>query len=283
MATGTARNGAVELAYQTTGDPAGTPALLLCGNAMQQIQWPAAVLGGLVERGFQVARFDNRDCGRSTHCAELPTYTLRDMADDAVAVLDALGWTSAHLVGVSLGGMIAQVMAVHRASRVRSLTSISSAPGWGMRISRPRLRTAIKAIALGRKAGKGREAAIESAVQLYRLIGSPDYPLNEPWVREVVGRAYDIAHDPAGDLRQLNAIKASGDRRRELARVTAPTLIVHGENDPLQSIKAGRATTAAIPGARLITLPRAGHLTPDTLWPTILDEISALANRVVSP
>jgi pimeloyl-ACP methyl ester carboxylesterase len=277
----TARNGDIEIAYELVDAAAGTPLLLVCGNTTQMIQWPDQLLTGLTERGFQAARFDNRDSGHSTHCADRPTYTLRDMAADAVAVLDQLGWASAHILGVSLGGMIGQVMAVHHADRVRSLTSISSAPAWSMRVSRPRLRTVLKIAGLTRKAGTGKQAVIELAVQTFRLLGMPAH--DEPWLREVTARAYDIAHDPAGDRRQQAACKASGDRRAELAHIRVPTLVVHGADDPMQSLTAGRATAQAIPGARLLVLPNAGHVLPTEVWPKILDELCDLIGHQTSP
>jgi pimeloyl-ACP methyl ester carboxylesterase len=275
----TTRNGAVEITYERVGDSQGTPMLLVCGNFTQLIHWADELLTGLGARGFQVARFDNRDSGRSTHCDDLPPYNLRDMADDAVAVLDALGWSSAHVLGVSLGGMIGQVMAVHHPDRLRSVTSISSAPGWGLRISRPRWRTVFKIIAVARKKAPGREAAIEQTVRILRLMTTPEYPIDEQWLRDVTARAYDIADDSKGGMRQLAACKASGDRRDELAQVRVPTLVVHGEQDPMQSPYAGRATAAAIPGARLDILPNVGHVVPAQLWPRILDELEDMLDH----
>ena len=280
----TARNGDVVIAYQTIGPPTGVPLLLICGNATQMIHWPGDFLATLVERGFQVTRFDNRDSGHSTHCAHLPPYDLRDMASDAVEVLVALGWDSAHVLGISLGGMIGQVMAVDHPDRVRSLTSMASAPAWSLLVSRPRLRTLIKIIGTVRRAGEDREAVAEQSVQLFRLMGSAAYPLDEEWVRDVSRRAYDIAYDPAGDQRQQAACKASGDRRPELTHVRVPTLIVHGEDDPLQSVRAGRATAQAIPGARLVTFPEVGHgLVPAELWPRLLDELCAITGQPTRP
>lgn len=280
MSVQTTHNGDIEIGYETLGPDGGTPLMLICGNDTQMIHWPDAFCAALAERGFWVVRFDNRDTGRSTNCRERPGYTLADMADDAVAVLDALGWPSTHVVGISLGGMIGQVMAVRHASRVRSLTSMSSAPAWTLRISRPRLRTLLGVVKIARRAGEGREAAGETWVRLLRLIGSPDYPLDEAQAREVAMRAYDIAHDPTAVRRQQAAIKASGDRRAELRRVQVPTLVVHGEADPMQSLRAGEATADAIPGARLLTFPGVGHdLAPEPLWPQLIDEITALAAR----
>jgi pimeloyl-ACP methyl ester carboxylesterase len=280
----TARNGDIDIAYETLGPAGGVPLVLICGNATQMIHWPDEFCAALVDRGFHVVRFDNRDSGRSTHRADAAAYTLRDMADDAIAVLDAVGWASAHVVGISLGAMIGQVMAVHHPERARSLTSMSASPAWSIRVSRPRLRTLLAVARVARRAGGGREAAAETWVQLSRLIGSPGYPLDEQRAREIAVRAYDIAHDPAGDRRQLAAIKASGDRRAELGRVRVPTLVIHGEEDPLQSVRAGRATADAIPGARLVTFPGVGHdLAPEPLWPQLLDEIAAITAEADSP
>ena len=237
------------------------------------IHWPAEFLDGLAARGFQAACLDNWDTGRSTHCDDGRRYTLRDMADDAVAVLDDLGWPSVHVLGVSLGGMIGQVMAVHHPGRVRSLTSISSAPGWGLRISRPRLRATLKILSVALRRGGGKEGAVERAVQVLRQLTTPEYPVDEQWVRDFTARAIDIADDSAGGMRQHAAAKASGDRRGELARVGTPTLVVHGDRDPAQSLHAGRETARAIPGARLMVLPNVGHYLPPQLFPVILDEL----------
>jgi pimeloyl-ACP methyl ester carboxylesterase len=279
-----AHNGDVALAYEPPDQPTGSPMLLVCGNFMQRIHWPDELIEALAGNGFQVARFDNRDSGRSTHLAGRPRYTLRDMADDAVAVLDALGWDSAHVLGPSLGGMIGQVLAVHHAGRVRSLTSVSAAPGWGLRLSRPRLRTALRIVAAAKSGGDGRDAEIERTVRLYRLMTTPAHPIDEPWLRAVTARAYDIAHDTTAGMRQQAAARASGDRRSELARITAPTLVVHGAADPLQSPHAGRATAAAIPGARLRILPDVGHIVPPACWPVVVaDLVDLLGRRSVDP
>jgi pimeloyl-ACP methyl ester carboxylesterase len=276
----TVRNGSTEIAYELVHQTPGHPMLLVCGNFTQMIHWPDELLDGLAARGFQAARFDNRDSGRSTHLPDGPAYDLRGMADDAVAVLDALGWSSAHVLGVSLGGMIGQVMAVRHADRVRSLTSVSSAPGWGMWISRPRLRTLVKVLAAARPSGEGKDAAVEQTVRLVRLLATPEHPLDEQWARDVTARAYDIAHDRAAGMRQQAAAKASGDRRRELAAVRVPTLVAHGDKDPFQSPHAARETARAIPGARLMVLPNVGHHLPGPLWPGVLDELCDLLHSV---
>lgn len=271
----------VTLAYEIAAGAEGAkPLLLIGGNGTQMIHWPDEFCAALGDRGFQVARFDNRDSGRSTNCRDRPPYTLADMTGDAVTVMDALGWESAHIVGISLGGMIGQDMAIRYPSRVRSLTSMSSAPAWSLRVSRPRLRTLIGVAGLARRAGEGREAAGETWVRMQRLIGSPGYPLDEARARELGMRAYDIAHDPTAVLRQQAAIKAGGDRRDALRRLDVPTLVVHGEADPMQSIHAGRATAEAIRGARLVTFAGVGHdLAPQGLWPRLLDEICAVGAR----
>lgn len=223
----------VELAYQLVHNTPGSPMLLVCGNFTQMIQWPDELLDGLAARGFQAAMFDNRDSGRSTHCDDLPRYTLREMANDATAVLDALGWSSAHILGPSLGGMIGQAMAVHHPDRVRSLTTISAPPAWKLRVMRPRLRTVLKVLAIASKPSKTRQAAIEQAVRMFPLMTTPQYPIDEQRLRELTGRAYDIADDSKGGMRQQTACKLSGDRRSELKQITAPTLVVHGEQDPM--------------------------------------------------
>jgi pimeloyl-ACP methyl ester carboxylesterase len=278
MGFSVARNGAVEIVYETLGPSTGAPLLLIGGAGTQMIHWPDEFLTALIERGFQVVRFDLRDSGRSTHCAASASYGLRDMADDAVAVLDALGWASAHIVGVSLGGMIGQVLAVHHADRVASLTSIAAAPWFSWRMLRPRLRTMARIMAVYGRPRRTRDAEIAAWLKLFPLMGSPRYPLDEAWIRDVTGRAYDIAHDPAADRRQQRAAAAGGDRRPELAGVRAPTLVVHGEADPIQSVRGGRATAAAVPGARLLVLPEVGHgLPPAPIWPRLLDEVVTVA------
>jgi pimeloyl-ACP methyl ester carboxylesterase len=266
MTVKTCRNGAVELAYETFGELGGVPLVLIMGSGWPRQLWHDDFCLALVENGFQVARFDNRDSGLSSR-VEHP-YSLSDMAGDTVAVLDELGWPSAHLVGASLGGMIGQVMAVHHADRVRSLTSLSSAPCYSWRVSRPRIRALFKIAALTKR-GIGDPG--EFLVELFRIVGSPGYPHDEQWLRHV---GTLTGHpDPGAGQRQLAAARASGDRRAELARVRVPTLVVHGEADPLQSVRAGHATAAAIPGARLVTYPGMGHDLPRDLWPAIVREI----------
>ncbi|GAA3388828.1 alpha/beta fold hydrolase [Cryptosporangium minutisporangium] len=282
-----ARRAGVEIAYDVEGRPADEPVLLIMGLGLQMLFWPDHFRQLLVDRGFQVARFDNRDVGLSTHLHGLGTpsplvfvsrrwrgYRVADMADDAVGVLDALGWSSAHVVGVSLGGMIAQTLAGLHPDRVRTLTSISSTPDVRIGGAHPRLLPAL----LGGR-GRTREGAARHVVRVFRTIGSPAYARNEPWLREMARQSFDRAHDNAGVRRQLAAIISSPDRRPLLAGVRAPTLVVHGEADLLVRPSGGRATAAAVAGARLVTYPGMGHDLPDALQQPIAEEIAALAAR----
>jgi pimeloyl-ACP methyl ester carboxylesterase len=280
----------IELAYQEIGDPDGEPLLLIMGLATQMVAWQEGFCALLAERGFRVVRFDNRDIGRSTKItsAGLPNrfdtligrrstapYLLRDMAADTTGLMDHLGIDSAHLVGASMGGMIAQTVAIERPKRVRSLGSMMSTTGnrlhgtpsfkaFGLLLSRP----------LG-----GRQNAIEQAVKTFRLIGSPAYPLDEARLREIAGISYDRGHSQAGVARQLHAISASGDRTQALRRLDLPTTVIHGANDLLIRPSGGRATAKAIPGARLKLIDGMGHDLPRQLWPTFVEEISANAAR----
>ena len=201
-------------------------------------------------------------------------YTLEDMADDAVGLLDGLGIEAVDVVGASMGGMIAQVLASRHPQRVRSLTSIMSTPSpW---IGPPTQEAAAVLLA---PAAKSREAAVERAVETYRVIGSPGYPLDEQELRRTAGIAYDRAYDPAGVVRQLAAIHASGDRTEALRGITAPTVVLHGEADPLVQLAGGQATADAIPGAKLVTYPGMGHNTPRELWDDYVEQILSVSQR----
>jgi pimeloyl-ACP methyl ester carboxylesterase len=280
----------IELAYQEMGDADAEPLLLVMGLATQMIAWDEGFCALLAERGFRVVRFDNRDIGRSTRIesAGVPSrfdlmsgrratapYLLRDMAADTVGLMDHLGIESAHVVGASMGGMIAQTLAIEHPARVRSMVSIMSTTG-----SRWTGLPSWKAmgVLLGRPP-KGREAAIERAINTFSVIGSPGYPLDEERIRSVSGRSYDRGHSAAGVVRQLHAITASGDRTRALGGVRAPTAVIHGNRDPLVRPAGGRATARAVPGARLKMIDGMGHDLPRDLWPTFVDEIAANAER----
>jgi pimeloyl-ACP methyl ester carboxylesterase len=228
MAEETARANGIDIVYETIGDPGKPPLLLVMGLGMQLIHWDLELCRQLADRGFHVIRFDNRDAGRSTKVdARVPDvrramvgmkvdapYLLEDMADDAFGLLDHLGIDAAHVVGASMGGMIAQTMAIKRPERVLSLTSIMSTTG-ERRASRPKLRVWSL---LMRRAPEGKQAYIEYFVRLFRAIGSKGFPLDVERTRELAAATYDRSHDAAGTGRQLAAIMASGDRTTSLRR-----------------------------------------------------------------
>ena len=278
----------IEIAYQEIGNPGGEPLLLVMGLGMQMLGWHEEFCGMLAERGFRVVRFDNRDIGRSTkiESAGVPSrldmvlgrrstapYLLRDMAADTTGLMDHLEIESAHVVGVSMGGMIAQTLAIESPERVRSLVSMMSTTG-NRRVGRPAPKTFGTLMA---RPAPGRDGAIEQAVRTFRVIGSPGYPMDEQHLREVAGASYDRSHSRAGVLRQMHAITASGDRTSALRRLKLPTTVVHGSKDPLINPSGGRATAKAIPGAHLRIIEGMGHDLPRPLWPTFVDEIAAVA------
>ncbi|HET9162968.1 MAG TPA: alpha/beta hydrolase [Solirubrobacterales bacterium] len=284
----------IELAYQEIGDPEGEPLLLIMGLAMQMPAWDEELCAMLAERGFRVVRFDNRDIGHSTKLSEAGTpgrtdmllgrrrtaaYLLRDMAEDTAGLMDCLGIESAHLAGVSMGGMIAQTTAIRRPERVRSLVSMMSSTGnrW---LGIPSWK-AFGALFAG--PGPGREAAVERTVGTFRAIGSPGYPMDEPRLRALAAASYDRSHDRAGIARQLHAVTASGDRTAALERLRLPATVLHGDSDPLIRPIAGRATARAIRDSRLRVFAGMGHDLPPELWPEFVDEIAATAARAGAP
>jgi pimeloyl-ACP methyl ester carboxylesterase len=280
----------IDIAYELLGPPDGEPLLLIMGMGSQLIEWPDAFCAKLVERGFAVARFDNRDVGRSTHFhsagvpnpvrlfltpAAVARYRVEDLAADAVGVIDALGWASAHVVGVSMGGIIAQVVAITAPGRTRTLTVISSTPWW--RIGRQKLRTVARAALVYRRRVRRREDAAQRAVDMARILASPGYHFDAAMCREIGGRAYDRDPDVNGVQRQNAAVIASPDRRPQLAGVRSPTLVVHGDADVMIRPEGGRAIAAAVPDARLVTYPGMNHDLPRELWAPIVEEITQLA------
>jgi pimeloyl-ACP methyl ester carboxylesterase len=285
-----ARVGEIELAHQAFGDPGGRPLLLVMGLATQMLGWPDGLCEALAERGHHVVRFDNRDVGLSTHLHDAPqpdlaaamtgdlssaSYLLADLAHDTAGLLDALGWESAHVAGASLGGMVAQELAIRHLERVRSLTSIMSTTG-DRTVGGP---SEAGVGALLSPPATTREEAEERAVRVYRVIGSPGYELDEAALRERARRSWDRAHDPAGAGRQLLAVLASPDRTPGLRELRVPTLVLHGAQDALVDVSGGRATAAAVPGAELVVLDGWGHDFPRALWDELADRIAAHTAR----
>ena len=299
----------IELCWEGFGDRADPPLILIMGLATQMIAWPEEFCGQLADRGFYVVRFDNRDAGRSTHVRGRPPtigqlairsgkaarYALADMAADAIGLLRELELGPAHVVGASMGGMIAQTVAAHRArAGSQGAAEESQARAEGVTIEP----LTIPAEATGgrwvgqsspllypiflRRPGEGREAAVERTVKVFKAIGSRGLPKDLDFVREIAERSYDRDHDPYGPGRQLAAIFASGDRTSELRRISAPTTVVHGTDDRLVRPSGGRATARAIPGARLVTIEGMGHDLPRTAWPRLIDAIAANAARAES-
>ena len=281
----------VELEYETVGDRAGRPLLLVQGLGSQLISVEDGLCTELAARGFLVIRYDNRDAGLSTwfdHARPVNlaaiwggdhrslAYTLEDMADDAVAVLDAAGVASAHLAGISLGGMIAQLLATRHPGRVRSLASIMSTTG-NREVGQP---TGEAASVLVTPMPSDREQFVERAVVNARAVGSGTaYPFDAEAVRRGAARGYDRAYHPRGTGRQFAAILAAGDRTEALRAVRVPTLVVHGTEDQVIGVSGGEATAAAVPGARLLRVPGLGHELPPGFWPTLADALVENAGR----
>ncbi len=262
------------------------------GLATQMLGWPEPFCRELVARGLFVVRFDNRDIGASTQLdaggvpnvfevmqaasagrpVQVP-YTLNEMADDTVALMTALGIDRAHVVGASMGGMIAQTVAIRHPDRLLSLTSIMSTTGDP---SLPQATPDAMRVLLTPPPGD-REGNVARGLEAWKVIGSPGFPFDEERMRDIFGRAFDRGYHPAGVARQFAAIVASGDRTAALHDVRVPTLVIHGAADPLIRVEAGRATAAAIPGAKLLVIEGMGHDLPRGTWPQIVDAICAHA------
>ncbi|HEX3648667.1 MAG TPA: alpha/beta fold hydrolase [Pseudonocardiaceae bacterium] len=284
-----ARANGVELEYDTFGDPADPPLLLVMGLGAQLIDWPPEFAAQLAAHGFHVIRFDNRDAGLSTWLDEvgmpdLPAlltgtgtapYSLADMGDDAVGLLDALGIQRAHIVGASMGGMIVQRMVLDHPDRVLSMTSIMSTTG-ARDVGQP---SESATAMLLRPQAPDRESAIEAMVAGYRLTSSTGFVVTDEELRDRAVSYYDRAYHPAGGARQLAAIIATPDRTEALAGVTVPTSVIHGDIDRLVNVSGGRATAAAIPGAELLIIPGMGHDLPTGAWPQLVDTIVRTAKR----
>ena len=282
--------GDIELAYETFGDPGDTPLLLVSGLGSQMISYADELCADLAAQGLFVIRFDNRDVGLSTHLHSAGTprlgdvrrgdrssvhYELADMAADAAGLVQALGLESVHVVGVSMGGMIAQRVAITYPERVRSLTSIMSTTGDR---SVGGASEAAQAVLYAPPAND-RDEAIQRQLQTSRVIGSPGFPFDEEAVRARAGLAYDRGHDPAGVARQMAAIVTSPDRTADLGKVAVPTLVIHGSDDALVNVSGGRATAAAVPGSELVVIDGMGHDLPRALWPELTERITAHIKR----
>ncbi|WP_280156185.1 alpha/beta hydrolase [Piscinibacter sp. XHJ-5] len=286
----------IRLEVEDHGSPAGEPLVLIMGLGMQLVAWHEDFVHSLVQRGFRVIRFDNRDIGLSQdfdhlgvpnvaleamkHAVGLPVrspYSLVDMANDTAALLDALGIPSAHVCGASMGGMVAQQLAVRHPQRVKSLTLMMTTSG-ARRLPGPSLR--VRGALLSRPADpKSFDSIVAHYVQLYKLIGSPAYPSSDQWLWQRLSHSVRRSHRPRGVARQLVAIAADGDRTPLLGRIKAPTQVLHGTADPLVPVAGGRDLAARIAGARLDLVEGMGHDLPVALWPRFADAISAAASR----
>jgi pimeloyl-ACP methyl ester carboxylesterase len=294
MAEHVAKVGELEICYETFGSPDDPALLLVMGLGTQMIGWPDRFCAALAARGLHVIRYDNRDVGRSTHLRQHrpPTikqlllrdksaaaYSLADMADDGMGLLDELGIERAHVAGASMGGMIAQTMAARHPDRVLSLASIMSNTGhrWkGM----PGLRVYPIFI---RRPADNREGAVESTLSTFRLIGSPGFPFEEEELRRVAQLSYERGYNPAGTARQLAAILAAGDRKAELRRIVAPTVVIHGTRDRMVRPSGGRETAKAIAGARLVEIDGMGHDLPPGVWGRIIEAVVSNIERADTP
>jgi pimeloyl-ACP methyl ester carboxylesterase len=294
MAEHTAKVGDLEICYETFGSPDDPALLLVMGLGTQMIGWPDGFCAALAARGLHVIRYDNRDVGRSTHLRQHrpPTikqlmlrdksaaaYSLADMADDGIGLLDQLGIERAHVAGASMGGMVAQTMAARHPDRVLSLASIMSNTGHRWK-GTPGLRVYPMFM---RRPADNREGAVESTISTFRLIGSPGFPFQEDEVRRIAQLSYERGYNPAGTARQLAAILAAGDRTPELRRITAPTVVIHGTRDRMVRPSGGRETAKAIRGSRLVEIEGMGHDLPQGVWGRIIDAVVSNIERADTP
>ena len=273
-----ARSNGIELEYDTFGDRSAPPLLLIGGLGTQLISWDEGFRQLLAGRGFYVIRFDNRDAGLSTWIEDGSPYSLEDMAADAVGLLDVLGIRAAHVVGASMGGFIAQLMALDHPERVLTLTSLISGPN-----GKDQVPPTPEAMALlVAQPPPNREGRIELGLESKRKLLGPGDPFDQEYETAKVARAVDRAYNPAGFVRQLQAITAARGRLERLETLQVPSLVVHGDADILVPVGNGRSVAAAIPGARYIEIEGMGHDVPRRVWPQVVDAIAELA-RLSSP
>jgi pimeloyl-ACP methyl ester carboxylesterase len=289
-----ARNGAVEIAYDRLAGSEGEPLLLVMGLAVSRFWWPAGLARAFAGQGFAVARYDQRDAGESTRMPDTGgsnpfaalarkqgAYSSEDMTDDAIAVLDALGWERAHIFGASLGGIIAQRIALRHPDRVLSVTSAMAMPSDAVGIKGGRYVHFGTLARLARaKVPEGRDGDIQLSLMLAREMATPAYPFDEDAAREWIEREADSGpRDTKAQSRQVGA-PWHGPKLRDLHK---PVLVLHGDQDPILRVSAARATAKAIDGARLVILPGVGHDLPAPLWPEIAREVRQLADRAAAP
>jgi pimeloyl-ACP methyl ester carboxylesterase len=289
MSTSVAAANGIEIGFETHGDPGDEPLLLVMGLGAQLIAWPIELCDALVDRGFFVIRYDNRDTGLSTRFDDAggalmtsfmrafqgqpldAPYTLSDMAADGVALLDHLGIDGAHVVGASMGGMIAQTLAIEHPTRVRTLTSIMSMTG-EPEYGQP---TPEALEILIRPVGTTRDEAIEATVAGSKVIASPAH-WDEGVARQRAAEAYDRCFNPAGVARHLLAVLASGSRAERLAQLDVPTLVIHGDVDPLVTPSGGQRTAELVPGAELLVIEGMGHDLPPAVLGPVVEAITSL-------
>lgn len=294
--SGVIANG-IHLEYETFGNPSGRPLLLIIGLGAQMIHWDDDLCQDLAERGHYVIRYDNRDVGLSAKFEEAgvpdlmetfgklmqgekikPPYTLQDMADDALGLLDAIGIRKAHICGMSMGGMIAQTFAIRHPSRVRSLISIYSTTG-NPEVPQPKPEVTGLLIA---PPPRERGACIEHMLGVFKTIAGPGFPVDEQWTRKIMAESYDRCFYPQGMVRQLVAILTQENRVPALAKIAVPTLIIHGTDDPLVPVEGGKDTARAIPGAQLMLIEGMGHDLPHGgAWPRIIEAITAHTQKTI--
>ena len=284
-----ARANGIEIAYETFGDPSDPALVMVMGLGTQMVAWPEEMCESLAAAGLYVVRFDNRDVGASTHLHDQPPptlsdlvlrrrppYTMDDMADDVAGLLDSLGLDAVHLVGASMGGFIAQTVALRYPARVRTLTLMMTSSGSRL-VGQPRAHLFSRLVR--RRVAHDRLEAMDAAVEVFRMIGSEGFAFDEEYLRGVAALSYDRGYDPAGYMRQLAAVATQTNRTAQLRRIAVPTLVMHGLHDPLVATSGGLALARAIPGARFVGFSGMGHDLPRDLWGEMVEQVVSLTRR----